>query len=109
MGNYHFLAQDPWADTRSPSAGGKNFLFLHINAICRLWAKEKSTALPVFHSFTGLIDFFFFWEKGEKSRFGKQGVPIPKYRSLKPFLNIQDKHRGLQEFQMLENFSQSLI
>ncbi|KAG0715090.1 hypothetical protein GWK47_012744 [Chionoecetes opilio] len=32
---------------------GKNFMYLDINAICHALGKDRSTALPMFHSFTG--------------------------------------------------------
>ncbi|KAG0724207.1 hypothetical protein GWK47_005234 [Chionoecetes opilio] len=68
IGKYHFLASKyPSADIWVAFGSGKNFLFLHINAICSTLGKEKSTALPVFHSFTGCDTTSSFFGKGKKS------------------------------------------
>ena len=46
---------------------GKAFTYLHINSICHSLGKNKSLALPVFHSFTGCDTTSGFFGKGKKS------------------------------------------
>ena len=46
---------------------GKNFTYHHINAIYEDLGREKSLALPVFHSFTGCDTTSAFFGKGKKT------------------------------------------
>ncbi|KAG0728538.1 hypothetical protein GWK47_032285 [Chionoecetes opilio] len=72
----HFATSIPRL-TRVPFGSGKNFLFLHINAICSTLGKEKSTRTR-FQATGGDTTSSFFW-KG-KNRFGNMGAytEVPK-------------------------------
>lgn len=108
IGKYHFLASKyPSADIWVAFGSGKNFLFLHINAICSTLGKEKSTALPVFHSFTGCDTTSSFFGKGKKSVWEAWGA----YTEVTDAFNfiVEHPHAQItvdcQEFQMLERFT----
>jgi len=50
---YVLLERHPAADILVAFGTGNNFKQIHINAVCNYLGKEKSTALPTFHSFSG--------------------------------------------------------
>ncbi|KAG0711306.1 hypothetical protein GWK47_020863 [Chionoecetes opilio] len=107
IGKYHFLASKyPSADIWVAFGSGKNFLFLHINAICSTLGKEKSTALPVFHSFTGCDTTSSFFGRG-KVVWEAWGA----YTEVTDAFNfiVEHPHAQItvdcQEFQMLERFT----
>ena len=108
IGKYHFLAgKYPSADIWVAFGSGKNFVFLHVNAICSTLGKEKSTALPVFHCFTGCDTTSSFFGKGKKSAWEAWGA-YPEVTDAFNFI-VEHPHAQItvdcQEFQMLERFT----
>ena len=49
---------------------GKNFTYFHINFIALALGEEKSTTLPIFHSFTACDTVSAFFGKGKLSAWG---------------------------------------
>ena len=86
---------------------GKNFAYYHINAICEDLGKERSVALPVFHSFTGCDTTSTFYGKGKKSAWEAWNcypdvTQAFTYIALHPYsrINVDTSH-----FQLLERFT----
>ena len=68
IGKFHaMVAKYPTADIWVAFGTGKSFTYLHINDICHSLGKEKSTALPIFHCYTGCDTTSAFCGKGKKS------------------------------------------
>ncbi len=68
IGKFHsLLIKHPAADIWIAFGTGKNFSYMHINAICQALAKEKSMSLPIFHYFTCCDTTSAFFGKGKKS------------------------------------------
>ena len=61
------LLVNPACDIWVAFGSGKNFHYIHINGICSIVGKEKSMALPFFHSFTGCDTIFGFYGRGKKT------------------------------------------
>ena len=61
------LTKDPTADILIAFGTGKNFTYIHINAICNALEKCKSMSLPIFHGFIGCYTTSAFLGKGKKS------------------------------------------
>ncbi|KAG0695589.1 hypothetical protein GWK47_026840 [Chionoecetes opilio] len=75
IGKYHSLtSQHQMAAIWVAFGTGKNFMYLDINAICYALGKDRSTALPMFHSFTGCDTTSAFLAKG-RNRYGRLGMP----------------------------------
>ncbi|KAG0718084.1 hypothetical protein GWK47_053174 [Chionoecetes opilio] len=74
IGKYHFPRPPASDGSHLGTFGtGKNFMYLDINAICYALGKDRSTGLPMFHSFTGCdTTSAFFGERG-KNRYGRLG------------------------------------
>ena len=69
----HYLReQHPVADVWIAFGTGRNFRYLHINAICNALGREKAIALPIFHSVTGCDTTSTFLGKG-RSQHGMHG------------------------------------
>ena len=52
---FYLLSLNPNINIWVAFGKGKNFSNWHINSVCTLLGKEKSSALPVFHSFTVVL------------------------------------------------------
>ena len=73
VGTFHYLRdQHPAADVWIAFGTGRNFRYLHINAICNALGREKAIALPIFHSVTGCDTTSTFGGKG-RSQHGMHG------------------------------------
>ena len=110
VGKFHYLRdQHPAADVWIAFGTGRNFRYLHINAICNALGREKAIALPIFHSVTGCDTTSTFLGKGKKSAWDAwKAFPdgsIPRgykvYMASNPHvpLNIES-----EEFKLLECF-----
>jgi len=64
---YELLKTQSPADLWFAFRTGKNYSFLHINAICDSLGEPKSRALPVFHTVTGCDTISEFKFKGKKA------------------------------------------
>ena len=68
VGKLHYLCeQHPAADVWIAFGTGRNFRYLHINAIYNALGREKAIALPIFHSVTGCDTTSTLFGKGKKS------------------------------------------
>ena len=68
IGKFHaLLTKYPAAEIWIAFGTGKNYTYLHINAICHALGKDKSMALPLFHCYTGCDTTSAFCGKGKKS------------------------------------------
>ena len=68
IGEFHtLLTKHPAADIWIAFGTGKNFQYMHINAICHALGKCKSMSLPIFHCFTGCDTTSAFFGKGKKT------------------------------------------
>ena len=68
IGKFHaLLTQYPAANIWIAFGTGKNYTYLHVNTISHALGKDKSTALPVFHCYTGCDTTSAFCGKGKKS------------------------------------------
>ena len=106
--------QVPCFDCQSPSCRymdclwhWKNFMYIHINIICNALGRNRSMALPIFHSFTGCDTTSSFWERGKKSAWEswKAYPEVTKaflYMVSNPHLPITVE---AQHFQRLEHFT----
>ena len=86
---------------------GKNFTYHYINSIYEDLGKDKSLALPVFHSFTGCDTTSAFFGRGKKSAWEAwncfQDVTRAfTYMALHPYAEIDV---GTENFQLLERFT----
>ena len=63
---FYLLSLNPNINIWVAFGKGKTFSNWHINSVCTLLGKEKSSALPVFHSFTGCDTTSGFYGKGKK-------------------------------------------
>ena len=71
IGKFHdLLMVNPAADIWVSFGSGKNFTYFHVNHICNTLGKDKSEALPVFHSLTGCDTASSFFMRG-KTRVGR--------------------------------------
>lgn len=108
IGKFHHLvslSQD--VDIWIAFGTGKGFMHIHINAICAGLGRDKSLALPVFHSFTGCDTTSAFFGRGKKSAW-EAWVCYPEvtnaftYIASNPFSNVEI---GSECFQLLEHFT----
>ena len=68
IGKFHsLLTKYPLADIWVAFGISKNYTYFHVNTIYHALGKDKSTALPVFHCYTGCATTSAFCEKGKKS------------------------------------------
>ncbi len=87
---------------------GKNFTYHHINAIYENLGREKSLALPVFHSFTGCDTTSTFFGRGKKSAWEAWNCNYDdvtrafSYMALHPFTEVEV---DTQHFQLLERYT----
>ena len=86
---------------------GKNFTYYHINAFYEDLGREKSLALPVFHSFTGCDTTSAFFGKGKKSAWEAwkcyhDVTPAFTFMALPLFTEVD---ADAQHFQLLEHFT----
>ena len=63
---FHFKTLNSAANIWVAFGSGKNFSFWHVNTICHNLGRQKSQALPFFHSFTGCDTTSSFFRKGRK-------------------------------------------
>ena len=104
---HDLVAIYPSADIWIAFGTGKDFVHLHVNSICHRLGKERSVALPGFHSFTGCDTTSGFFGKGKKVAL-ETWNSLPEvtqtfsYMALNPY-----KHMDLdsQHFQILEHFT----
>ena len=69
----HYLReQHPAADMWIAFGTGRNFRYLHINAICNALGREKAIALPIFTQLLAVIQLLNFLGKG-RSQHGMHG------------------------------------
>ena len=73
----HYLReQHPAADVWIEFGTGRNFRYLHINAICNALGREKAIALPIFTQLLAVIyNFYIFWEREEVSMACIESIP----------------------------------
>ena len=108
IGKFHALtANHPAADIWIAFGTGKNFMYIHINTICNALGRNRSMALPIFHSFTGCDTTSSFWGRGKKSAWEawKAYPEVTKaflYMVSNPHLPITVE---AQHFQLLEHFT----
>ena len=79
IGKFHALhTKYPAADIWVNFGIGKNYTYLHINAICHALGKDKSMAFPLCHCYTGIDTTLAFCGKGKKSAwpYGRTGILI---------------------------------
>ena len=86
---------------------GKNFTYHHINAMYEDLGREKSLALPVFHSFTGCDTTSAFFGRGKKSAWEawktyREVTDAFAHIALHPFTEVDVDS---QHFQQLERFA----
>ena len=86
---------------------GKNFTYLHINAVHDNLGREKSFALPVFHSFTGCDTTSAFFGIGKKSAWEAWNcypcvINAFTFMALCPNTEVD---AGAQHFQLLEHLT----
>ena len=86
---------------------GKNFTYHHINSIYDVLGKEKSLALPLFHSFTGCDTTSAFFGKGKQSAWEawKCYPDVTRaftYMALNPYTKVD---ADVPHFQLLEHFT----
>ena len=75
---YDLLQQQPAADIWLAFGTGMKFRYIHINTMCNILGLEKSTALPIFHSFTGCDTTSAFFGKGKRSAWEVwKSFPVP--------------------------------
>ena len=86
---------------------GKHFSYIHINAVYEDLGRDKSLALPVFHSFTGCDTTSTFYGRGKTStweawKYFSDVSQAFTYMALHPFaaLSVDTTH-----FQLLEHFT----
>ncbi|KAG0696103.1 hypothetical protein GWK47_003122 [Chionoecetes opilio] len=109
IGKYHSLtSQHQMAAIWVAFGTGKNFMYRDINAICHALGKDRSTALPMFHSFTGCDTTSPFFGKGEKISMG--GLECLRGGDGGPFNNFMnhpfhDCDSESKQFQLLERFT----
>ena len=85
---------------------GRNFRYLHINAICNALGREKAIALPIFHSVTSCVTTSTFLGKGKKSAWDawKAFPEVTKlflYMASNPHVPLNIEY---EEFKLLECF-----
>ena len=103
VGKLHYLhEQHPAAYVWIASGTGRNFRYLHINAICNALRREKAIALPIFHSVTTST----FLGKGKKSAWDalKAFPEVTKlflYMASNPHVPLNIEY---EEFKLLECF-----
>ncbi len=86
---------------------GKNFKYLHINTIYEDLGREKSMALPVFHSFTGCDTTSAFFGKGKTSAWEAWNccpdmTNAFTFMALHPYTKVDV---DAEHFQLLEYFT----
>ena len=94
----------PAADIWVAFGTGKHFTYYNINAIALALGEEKSTSLPVFHSFTGCDSVSAFYGKGKLSAWAawqcfSEVTEAFSFFAKKPFitLDINSDHLKLLE------------
>ncbi len=90
---YELLKTQSSADLWVAFGTGKNYRFLHINAICDSLGEPKSRALPVFHAITGCDTISAFKFKGKKTAWQawqafEEVTDTFVYLSIYPFENL---------------------
>lgn len=63
---YHLRGMRPTLNIWVGFGTGRSFSYIHINALALTLDKEMSTALPVFHNFTGCDTVLVFLGKGKR-------------------------------------------
>ncbi|KAG0724638.1 hypothetical protein GWK47_040164 [Chionoecetes opilio] len=108
IGKYHSLtSQHQMAAIWVAFGTGKNFMYLDINAICYALGKDRSTALPMFHSFTGCDTTSAFFGKGKKSVWEAWNAYVEVTEAFNNLMNhpYMTVTVNCKEFQLLERFT----
>eukprot|EP00745_Piridium_sociabile_P012394 TRINITY_DN190_c0_g1_i6.p1 TRINITY_DN190_c0_g1~~TRINITY_DN190_c0_g1_i6.p1 ORF type:complete len:743 (+),score=169.21 TRINITY_DN190_c0_g1_i6:247-2475(+) len=108
IGKYHSLtSQHQMAAIWVAFGTGKNFMYLDINAICHALGKDRSTALPIFHSFTGCDTTSAFFGKGKKSAWEAWNAYVEVTEAFNNFMNhpYMTVTVNCKQFQLLERFT----
>ncbi|KAG0710839.1 hypothetical protein GWK47_021999 [Chionoecetes opilio] len=108
IGKYHSLtSQHQMAAIWVAFGTGKNFMYLDINAICHALGKDRSTALPMFHSFTGCDTTSAFFGKGKKSAWEAWNAYVEVTEAFNNFMNhpYMTVTVNCKQFQLLERFT----
>ncbi|KAG0730168.1 hypothetical protein GWK47_028830 [Chionoecetes opilio] len=86
---------------------GKNFMYLDINAICYALGKDRSTALPMFHSFTCCDTTSAFFGTGKKSVWEAWNAYVEVTEAFNNLMNhpYMTVTVNCKEFQLLERFT----
>ncbi len=103
IGKFHsLLIKHPAADIWIAFGTGKNFSYMHINAICQALAKEKFMSLPIFHCFTGCDTTSVKKSAWETWNAYLEVTEIFMYMSTHPHMSLTKES---QHFQNLERFT----
>lgn len=84
---------------------GKNFTYHHINSIYEDLGKDKSLALPIFHSFTGCDTTSAFFGRSKKSACEPRNIYPDMtftYMALQPYIEVKV---DTENFQLLKWFT----
>ena len=109
IGKFHaLLTMYPAAEIWVAFGTGKSYTYLHINAICQALGRDKSIALPVFHSFTGCDTTSAFNGKGKKSAWEAWNNSYSEVTKAFTYM-AEHPHSPLtlddQHFKLLEHFT----
>jgi hypothetical protein len=67
---HHFRSMCPTANIWVAFGTGRAFSYIHINPIAQSLGEDVSSALPVFHSFTGCDTVSYFFGRGKRTAWG---------------------------------------
>ncbi len=107
IGNFHQLLTINHSVSIWVAVGaGKAFTYFHINSSCHSLGKDKSLALPVFHSFTGCDTTSGFFGEGKKLAWETwkcypDVTEAFTHMALNPYIQLDN---GSRYFQLLEHF-----
>ncbi len=104
---HHLLTLCPDVNVWAAFGTGKSFTYYYVNAIYEDLGKEKSLAVPVFHSFTGCDTTSAFFGRGKKSAWEawncyKDVTRAFTYMAAHPFMQVRVDE---EPFQVLKRFT----